>query len=504
MTPTVNPPPPSLGTALVNTTFWDVLPKGSKTCRTAVHQDTVVPPPKSKSILEAYLLAIPLGVLGAHHFYLGRIAFGIMYFLTFGLLGLGWLIDLLRLPCLVSSINKARREKYEQLQYLRQLQLQQWLQQEQQYGTAEAASMRAKTSVVFVPYDPISLVDAYVLWFPFGLLDAYVLWFPFGLLGYHHFYLRNYVMGVVYHFTFGLLGIGWLIDLFRMPSLVEMANSPRLRNEAKTYSQYTAHILAVTPTGIFGGHHFYLDRPWWGLLYYFTFGLMGVGWLFDWFRTSCLVKRANAVSQGEKSADRKYLDDAYILCFPFGFLGLHHFYLRRYCWGITYFLTLGIFGIGWVIDWFRLPWLLKEYHSQLEMYQRLTSTGNGNGSVGAASTSPLYPAPAAGYSSYHATAPHPPPPYPPPAGYPGNSCPATAPYPPPVGYHGDGYQASAPYLPPPAGYPGESYPTYVAQGYNDQGAAPPSYEATMNAQAGPNEMCTDSLSNKKTPDDPKL
>lgn len=31
----------------------------------------VIEPPK-KSILEAYMLAIPLGFLGAHHFYLGK------------------------------------------------------------------------------------------------------------------------------------------------------------------------------------------------------------------------------------------------------------------------------------------------------------------------------------------------------------------------------------------------------------------------------------------------
>ena len=33
------------------------------------------------------------------------------------------------------------------------------------------------------------------------------------------------LMGVVYFLTFGLFGIGWLIDLFRIPSMVKTANA---------------------------------------------------------------------------------------------------------------------------------------------------------------------------------------------------------------------------------------------------------------------------------------
>lgn len=41
----------------------------------------------------AFLLCVFLGFLGAHKFYEGRIGAGILYLLTFGLLGIGWLID---------------------------------------------------------------------------------------------------------------------------------------------------------------------------------------------------------------------------------------------------------------------------------------------------------------------------------------------------------------------------------------------------------------------------
>ena len=42
---------------------------------------------------------------------------------------------------------------------------------------------------------------------------ALILCFFFGFLGVHRFYVGRYLLGVVYVFTFGVLGIGWLVDL---------------------------------------------------------------------------------------------------------------------------------------------------------------------------------------------------------------------------------------------------------------------------------------------------
>ena len=52
--------------------------------------------------------------------------------------------------------------------------------------------------------------------------------------------------------------------------------------------------------------------------------------------------------------------------FPLGFLGLHHFYLRRPKWGVLYLLTGGCAVIGWLIDFFRLPSLVRETNLQVE------------------------------------------------------------------------------------------------------------------------------------------
>ena len=51
---------------------------------------------------------------------------------------------------------------------------------------------------------------------------GYVLWL-FGFTGSHRFYFGKPISGTIYFFTFGLLGIGWLIDLFLIPRLERQA-----------------------------------------------------------------------------------------------------------------------------------------------------------------------------------------------------------------------------------------------------------------------------------------
>jgi hypothetical protein len=53
---------------------------------------------------------------------------------------------------------------------------------------------------------------------------AYGFWLVGGLIGFHRFYLGQTSMGLLYLFTGGLLGLGWLIDAFNMTQLVNRAN----------------------------------------------------------------------------------------------------------------------------------------------------------------------------------------------------------------------------------------------------------------------------------------
>lgn len=62
-----------------------------------------------KSVGTAYILWATLGLLGGHHFYLGKTGRGVGYLLTIGWLGVGWLIDAFTLPSQVRMANVLRR-----------------------------------------------------------------------------------------------------------------------------------------------------------------------------------------------------------------------------------------------------------------------------------------------------------------------------------------------------------------------------------------------------------
>lgn len=105
---------------------------------------------------------------------------------------------------------------------------------------------------------------------------GYILWI-FGFMGAHRFYYGRQITGVIWFFTLGLLGIGWIIDLFLIPMLDRSADR---RYAAGRYDYSTAWILLVF-LGIFGIHRFYQGKILTGLLYLVSGGLLGVGLLYD-------------------------------------------------------------------------------------------------------------------------------------------------------------------------------------------------------------------------------
>lgn len=68
---------------------------GSKKRKSPVHSSCVQQTSANK--LVTFLLCLFLGFLGAHKFYLGRKAMGILYLCTVGLFGIGWVVDTIRL-----------------------------------------------------------------------------------------------------------------------------------------------------------------------------------------------------------------------------------------------------------------------------------------------------------------------------------------------------------------------------------------------------------------------
>ena len=118
---------------------------------------------------------------------------------------------------------------------------------------------------------------------------GYLLWI-FGFTGSHRFYFGKPISGTIYFFTLGLLGIGWLIDLFLIPSLDRQANK-RFRTGVV---DYTVAWILLTCLGLLGVHRMYLGRWFTGLVYLLTGGLFGLGYLYDFWTLNDQVTVINS------------------------------------------------------------------------------------------------------------------------------------------------------------------------------------------------------------------
>jgi TM2 domain-containing membrane protein YozV len=125
--------------------------------------------PETHNLLVGYLFWI-LGFLGSHRFYYGRRLSGILYFFTGGLFLIGWIVDLF----LMSSLNDDANRDYRPGPY-----------------------------------------DYNVAW----LLHVFL-----GPLGIHRFYLGQWISGVVYLLTGGILGLGYIYDWLTLNDLVDELN----------------------------------------------------------------------------------------------------------------------------------------------------------------------------------------------------------------------------------------------------------------------------------------
>lgn len=119
-------------------------------------------------------------------------------------------------------------------------------------------------------------------------LVGYVLWI-FGFMGAHRFYYGRPVSGTLYFFTLGLLFIGWIVDLFLIPSM-DAAADRRYRSGA---TSYTVAWILLTFFGIFGLHRFYMGKWPTGLLYLFTGGLFLIGYLYDYWTLNEQIDELN-------------------------------------------------------------------------------------------------------------------------------------------------------------------------------------------------------------------
>lgn len=115
-------------------------------------------------------------------------------------------------------------------------------------------------------------------------------------------------------------------------------------NSNDTHLKSIGYILWIF--GFTGSHRFYYGKPITGTIWFFTLGLLFIGWFIDLF----------LIPYMDREADRRYSSGnidytvAWILLTFLGLFGIHRFYMGKWVTGIIYLLTGGIFGIGYLYD----------------------------------------------------------------------------------------------------------------------------------------------------------
>ncbi len=117
-----------------------------------------------------------------------------------------------------------------------------------------------------------------------------------------------------------------------------------------THSKIIGYILWIF--GFMGSHRFYYGRPITGTIWFFTLGLLFIGWIVDLFLIPGMDREADF---RYVSGDKNY-NVTWILLTFLGIFGAHRFYLGKWLTGLLWFFTGGLFLLGYLYDY----WTLNE------------------------------------------------------------------------------------------------------------------------------------------------
>ncbi|GMQ96999.1 MAG: NINE protein [Gammaproteobacteria bacterium] len=125
-------------------------------------------------------------------------------------------------------------------------------------------------------------------------------------------------------------------------------------NTKNTHSKTIGYILWII--GFTGSHRFYFGKPMTGTLWFFTLGLLLIGWIVDLFLIPAM----------DRDADLKYVEGpidysvAWLLLVFLGIFGAHRLYMGKWVTAILYLFTGGLFLVGYIVDLWTLNGQIAE------------------------------------------------------------------------------------------------------------------------------------------------
>ena len=116
------------------------------------------------------------------------------------------------------------------------------------------------------------------------------------------------------------------------------------KDSSPTHSVAIGYVLWLL--GFLGAHRFYYGKQISGTVYFFTLGLLFVGWIVDLFLIPAMNREADIrFNEGEIDFNVAWLLLAFV-----GLFGIHRMYMGKWLTGLLYLCTLGLGGIGYIYD----------------------------------------------------------------------------------------------------------------------------------------------------------
>lgn len=121
-----------------------------------------------------------------------------------------------------------------------------------------------------------------------------------------------------------------------------------MNHPPKTHSVLMGYLLWIF--GFIGAHRFYYGKQISGVIWFFTLGLLFVGWIIDLL----------LIPSMEREAERRFIPGpvdynlTWILLTFLGIFGIHRFYMGKFFTGLLYLCTGGLFLIGILYDFLTL------------------------------------------------------------------------------------------------------------------------------------------------------